>query len=98
MTELERILLDNLKQMEKDIAVALEARSLIQTEQGQALEEQLQTLAAQAQALKRLQAENSQMNADLRALTERLQAWGALCASLEVLLPRLQGILSDNGR
>jgi septal ring factor EnvC (AmiA/AmiB activator) len=95
MTEFERILLDNLHQMEKDITVAQEARSRIQAEQGQALEEQRQTLTAQAQALKCLQAENSRMNADLRALTERLQAWGALCASLETLLPRLNAMLND---
>jgi septal ring factor EnvC (AmiA/AmiB activator) len=94
MTELERILLDNLKRMEKDMVVAREALIRGQAEQAHTLEEQRQVLDAQGQALKRLQEQSARMSADLWALTERLQAWGGLCESLETLLPRLNAMLN----
>jgi uncharacterized coiled-coil protein SlyX len=57
------------------------------------LTEQQHTLAAQGRVLDQLQAETSRNNADLQALTQRLQDLSELCKNLEPLLLRLNAIL-----
>ena len=89
MTELERMLKDTLTRMEQDIAAALAS-------QGKTLDEQQRALAAYSRILQQLQKEVSRSNADLQALTNRLESLAELYKSLETLLSRLNGIL--NGR
>jgi len=58
------------------------------------MEEQQRTLTAHRLGLRQLQEENSRIEADLQALTRRLEDLAGLCKSLEPLLSRLNGILS----
>jgi len=87
MTELERMLKDTLTRMEQDITATL-------TSQGKALEEQQRALTAHSQGLRQLQEANSRSNADLQALTKRLEGLAELYKNLETLLPRLNGLLN----
>ena len=89
MTELEKMLKDTLTRMEQDVAATL-------TRQGKILEEQQRTLTAHSQSLRQLQEAHSRSNADLQALTKRLENLAGLYKNLEILLPRLNSIL--NGR
>ena len=87
MTELEKILKNTLTRMEQEFSATL-------TSQGKTLEDQQNTLAAHNQDLRQLQEEISRNNADLQALTRRLEDLVGLYRSLETLLPRLNSILS----
>jgi len=87
MTELERMLKDTLTRMEQDITATL-------TSQGKTLEEQQRALTAHSQSLRQLQEVNSRSNADLQALTKRLEGLAELYKNLETLLSRLNGLLS----
>ena len=87
MTELEKMLKDTLTRMEQEFAATL-------TSQGKTLEEQQRTLTAHSQGLRQLQEAHSRSNADLQALTKRLEGLAELYKSLEALLPRLNGLLN----
>ncbi|MCL1916058.1 MAG: hypothetical protein FWG17_05065 [Desulfovibrionaceae bacterium] len=87
MTELEKMLKNTLTRMEQDITATL-------TGQGKTLEEQQLTLTAHSQGLRQLQEASSRSSADLQALTKRLEDLAGLYKSLEILLPRLSGLLS----
>ena len=89
MAELERMLKDTLTRMEQEL-------STTQASQGKTLEEQQRALTAHSQGLRQLLEENSQIKADLQALTRRLHDLAEAYKSLETLLPHLNGIL--NGR
>ena len=93
MTELEKILKDTLIRMEQDFSVKL-------TSQGKTLEEQQRVLTAHSQGLRQLQEQVSQGNVYSQALTQRLENLAESYKSLELLLPRLNGILNGilNGR
>ncbi|MDR2489000.1 MAG: hypothetical protein LBD42_05880 [Desulfovibrio sp.] len=87
MTELERMLKDTLTRMEQDFSTVL-------ISQGKTLEEQRRALAAQSQSLRQLQEQNSRNNAELQALTRRLEDLAGSYRSLEPLLSRLNDILN----
>ena len=87
MTELKKMLKDTLTRMEQDFSQSL-------TSQGKTLEEQQRALTAHSQGLQQLQEKNSQVKADLQALTKRLEDLAESYKSLEPLLSRLNGILN----
>ena len=87
MTEIERMLRDTLARMELEFSATL-------TSQGKTLEAQQRALTAHSQSLRQFQGEISRNNADLQALTQRLEDLAGLYRNLEILLPRLSGQLS----
>jgi uncharacterized coiled-coil protein SlyX len=91
MTELEKTLRDALLRMEGELSSTL-------TTQGNALEEQRQTLKALQAALNSQEERINRANNDLQALTRRLRDLGDVYRRLEPLLPILHGILSGNVR
>jgi septal ring factor EnvC (AmiA/AmiB activator) len=88
MTELERMLKDTLTKIEQDFSLSLSV-------QGKELQGQRSLLAVQSRDLHRLQEEIVRINADLQALTRRLQDLAGLCENLEPLLSRLNDILNN---
>ena len=89
MTELERMLKETLTRLEQDFSLSLSG-------QGKELQEQRRLLDAQSRDLQRLQEETGRNNADLQALTRRLNDLAGLYGNLETLLSQLNGILRGN--
>jgi septal ring factor EnvC (AmiA/AmiB activator) len=87
MTELERMFKDSLMRMEQDFSTSL-------SNHGTTLAEQQRAVTAQGQNLSELQGEINRTNADLQALTRRLQDLAELCENLEPLLSRLNRLLN----
>ena len=87
MTELEKMLKNTLIRMEQEFSAKL-------TSQDKILAEQQRALTVHNQSLCQLQKENSQINADLQALAQRLEDLAGLYKTLESLLLRLNGLLN----
>jgi hypothetical protein len=91
MTELERMLKDTLIRLEQNFSLSL-------SDQDKELQEQKSLLSVQSRDLQRLQGETGRINADLQALTRRLNDLAGLYGNLEILFSQLNGILSGNGK
>jgi septal ring factor EnvC (AmiA/AmiB activator) len=85
------MLKDTLSRMERDFSTSLNNHDTT-------LAEQQRALTAQGQNLNQLQGKINRTNADLQALTRRLNDLAELYTSLETLLSQLNGILRGNGR